>query len=38
VLAGRYLFREVIPASTCVGLVIIIAGAAVTQFGRPLVK
>ena len=38
VLAGRYLFREVIPASTWVGLVIIIAGAAVIQFGRPLVK
>lgn len=38
VLVGRYLFREVIPASTWVGLVIIIAGAAVIQFGPSLVK
>jgi len=38
VFVGRYLFREVIPASTWLGLVIIIAGAAVIQFGPALVK
>jgi drug/metabolite transporter superfamily protein YnfA len=38
VLFGRYLFREVIPASTWVGLGIIIAGAAVIQLGPSLLK
>jgi drug/metabolite transporter superfamily protein YnfA len=38
VLFGRFFFSEVIPASTWVGLMIIIAGAAVIQFGPSFTK
>ena len=38
VLFGRFVFSEVIPASTWVGLMIIIAGAAVIQFGPSFTK
>jgi drug/metabolite transporter superfamily protein YnfA len=38
VLFGRYFFSEVIPASTWLGLVIIIGGATVIQFGPSLAK
>jgi len=34
VLCGRYIFKESIPASTWVGLALIIAGGLVIQFGR----
>ena len=33
VLCGRYIFKEVIPASTWIGLAIIIIGGLVIQFG-----
>jgi small multidrug resistance family-3 protein len=35
VLFGRVLFQEAVPASTWVGLGMIVAGGAVIQFGRP---
>ncbi|GFO57001.1 hypothetical protein GMSM_40080 [Geomonas sp. Red276] len=38
ILAGRFLFKESIPTSTWAGLVIILAGGAVIQFGPSLVK
>jgi len=34
VLFGRYVFRESIPASTWIGLLVIIAGGLIIQFGR----
>ncbi len=34
VLFGRYIFRESIPASTWIGLLVIIAGGLIIQFGR----
>jgi small multidrug resistance family-3 protein len=33
ILAGRFVFKETIPVSTWLGLVIIVAGGAVIQFG-----
>jgi small multidrug resistance family-3 protein len=33
ILAGRLIFKEIIPASTWIGLAIIIVGGAVIQFG-----
>jgi small multidrug resistance family-3 protein len=33
ILTGRFLFREVVPLSTWIGLAIIIAGGMVIQFG-----
>ncbi len=38
VLAGRFVFRETIPASTWLGLAIIVAGGAVIQSGPALGK
>lgn len=38
VLAGRFVFRETIPASTWLGLAIIVVGGAVIQAGPALVK
>jgi multidrug transporter EmrE-like cation transporter len=35
VLCGRYMFKESIPASTWIGLSLIIAGGLVIQFSRP---
>ena len=34
VLAGRFLFKEAVPGSTWLGLVVIIAGGLVIQFGH----
>lgn len=34
VLCGRYIFKESIPPSTWLGLVLIVAGGLVIQFGR----
>ncbi len=34
VLAGRFLFKEAIPSSTWLGLIVIIAGGLVIQFGH----
>jgi len=33
ILAGRFVFKEIIPLSTWIGLAIIMAGGAVIQFG-----
>ncbi|MCM0084111.1 hypothetical protein L4X63_21240 [Geomonas sp. Red32] len=38
ILAGRFVFKETIPPSTWLGLLIILAGGAVIQFGPGLVK
>lgn len=38
VLAGRFFFREAIPASTWLGLAVIVAGGLVIQFGSALAK
>jgi small multidrug resistance family-3 protein len=38
VLAGRFLFKEVVPISTWVGLAIIVAGGTVIQVGAGVVK
>jgi multidrug transporter EmrE-like cation transporter len=38
VLIGRFFFRDVVPASTWVGLAIIIAGGLVIQFGRSFAR
>jgi small multidrug resistance family-3 protein len=35
VLMGRFLFHEAVPASTWIGIAIIIAGGLVIQFGHP---
>jgi multidrug transporter EmrE-like cation transporter len=34
ILCGRYIFRESIPASTWLGLVLIVIGGLVIQFGN----
>ena len=36
VLCGRFIFRENVPASTWIGLAIIMAGGLVIQFGKAL--
>ena len=36
VLFGRFLFQEAIPASTWVGLLVILVGSAIVQFGGRL--
>ena len=38
VLAGRFVFKETIPASTWLGLAIIVAGGTVIQMGAGLAK
>jgi small multidrug resistance family-3 protein len=38
VLAGRFVFAEVVPASTWTGLAIIVAGGLVIQFGPAFIK
>ncbi len=38
VLFGRFFFQEIVPMSTWVGLAIIVAGAAVIQFGSVAVR
>lgn len=38
ILAGRFVFKEIIPASTWLGLVIIIVGGSVIQMGPQLGK
>ena len=34
VLCGRYIFKEAVPASTWIGLSVIIGGGLIIQFGR----
>lgn len=35
VLIGRYLFQDAVPATTWVGLTVILAGSAIIHLGRP---